>query len=175
MNSQFVYRPFNPGEEAEVSNLVAKSFNEFVGTDFPEEGIEEFFNYANPRALLKRLNGNHFVLVAEAEGSIAGMIEIREMRHISMLFVDKAHHRKGIGKELVRLALDKIKSDSRPPKKVTVHSSRFAAPFYKSLGFVPTENEKIIHGVVHIPMALDLSQCNIFRYENPAGQEILGR
>ena len=156
----------NTGEEVEVCNLVARSFNEFIAPDFQDEGIEEFFNYANPRALIKRSEGNHFVLVAEAEGAIAGMIEIREMRHVSMLFVDKAYHRRGIAKELFSAALDRIKSESRPPKKVTVHSSRFALPFYESLGFVRTEAEKIIHGVIHIPMALVLRKGRILRHEN---------
>jgi len=156
----------NTGEEVEVVNLVARSFNEFIAPDFPDEGIEEFFNYANPRALIKRSEGNHFVLVAEAEGAIASMIEIREMRHVSMLFVDKAYHRRGIAKELFSAALDRIKSESRPPKKVTVHSSRFALPFYESLGFVRTEAEKIIHGVIHIPMALVLRKGRILRHEN---------
>lgn len=95
-------RLMRPGEEVEVCNLVARSFNEFVAPDFGEDGIEEFFNYSNPRALRKRSEGDHFVLVAEAEGAIAGMIEIREMRHVSMLFVDKAFHRRGIAKNLFK-------------------------------------------------------------------------
>jgi len=166
MNIPPILRPLNPGEEVEVVNLVARSFNEFIAPDFPEDGIEEFFRYANPRALMKRSEGSHFVLVAVAQGSIAGMIEIREMRHVSMLFVDKAFHRRKIGKELFRAAIDRIKSDSRPPRKVTVHSSRFAVPFYESLGFVRTEEEKIIHGVIHIPMALVLEKGRILRHEN---------
>jgi GNAT superfamily N-acetyltransferase len=161
MNIPLILRHMNHGEEVEVSNLVARSFNEFIAPDFPDEGIEEFFRYSNPRALVKRSEGNHFVLVAGAEGSIAGMIEIREMKHVSMLFVDKAFHRRGIGKELLRAALDRIKAGSRPPRKVTVHSSRFAVPFYNSLGFVRTEQEKIIHGVIHIPMALALRQVRL--------------
>ena len=166
MNNPIQIRLMNPGEEVEVVNLVARSFNEFIAPDFPDEGIEEFFNYANPRALKKRSDGSHFVLVAEAEGAIAGMIEIREMRHVSMLFVDKAYHRRGIAKELFSAALDRIKSEHRPPKKVTVHSSRFAVPFYESLGFVRTGAEKIIHGVIHIPMALVLRKGRILRHEN---------
>jgi GNAT superfamily N-acetyltransferase len=166
MNIPLILRHINPGEEVEVSNLVARSFNEFIAPDFPDEGIEEFFGYSNPRALVKRSEGNHFVLVAEAEGSIAGMIEIRERKHISMLFVDKAFHRRGIAKGLLIAALDRIETGSRPPRKVTVHSSRFAVPFYESLGFVRTEEEKIIHGVIHIPMALVLEEGRILRHEN---------
>jgi ribosomal protein S18 acetylase RimI-like enzyme len=156
----------NPGEEVEVVNLVARSFNEYIAPDFPEEGIEEFFRYSNPRALRKRSDGSHFVIVAEAEGTIAGMIEIREMRHVSMLFVDKAFHRRGIGKALFRAALDRIKSEGRTPKKLTVHSSRYAVPFYESLGFVRTGDEMIIHGVIHIPMALTLREGRLLRHEN---------
>jgi GNAT superfamily N-acetyltransferase len=166
MNNPTRIRSMNPGEEVEVVNLVARSFNEYIAPDFPEEGIEEFFRYANPRALRKRSGGSHFVIIAEADGTIAGMIEIREMRHVSMLFVDKAFHRRGVGKELFRAGLDRIKSEGRPPKKVTVHSSRFAVPFYESLGFVRSGEEKIIHGVIHIPMALNLREGKLLRHEN---------
>ena len=166
--SSVIYRPARTGEEAAVSNLVARSFNEFIAPDFLEEGIEGFFKYANPRSLAKRSEGAHFILVAEVEGEIAGMIEIREMKHISMLFVDKAYHRKSIGKELLKLALERIKSESSPPEEITVNSSRFAVPFYERLGFVKTCDEKIIYGVVHVPMALTLTEGKIIRSENPA-------
>ena len=167
-----LYRAARPGEETAVSNLAARSFNEFIAPDFSEEGIDEFFKYANPRSLKKRSEDSHFVLVAEAGGEIAGMIEIREMKHISMLFVDKSRHRKGIGKGLFRLALDRIKSEESPPESVTVHSSRFAVPFYENLGFVRTSEEKIIYGVIHIPMALALPEGKILRREDFARQEI---
>jgi predicted GNAT family N-acyltransferase len=166
MTCPIYLRLMRTGEEIEVSNLVARSFNEFVAPDFPDEGIDEFFSYANPRALQKRSEGSHFVLVAESDGVIAGMIEIREMKHISMLFVDKAYHRRGVGNELLMAALDKIKLESRPPDMLTVNSSRFAVPFYERLGFVRSEEEKIIHGVIHIPMALSLREGRILRHEN---------
>ena len=161
-----VYRPARAGEETAVSNLVARSFNEFIAPDFSEEGIEEFFKYANPRSLARRSGNNHFVLVAEIEGEISGMIEIREMNHISMLFVDKALHGKGIGRELFQLALERIKSEEFLPESVTVHSSRFAVPFYERLGFTKTSEEKIVNGFVHVPMALTLPVGRILRREN---------
>ena len=170
-----VYRAARPGEETAVSNLVARSFNEFIAPGFSEEGIDEFFKYANPRSLAKRSEGSHFVLVAEVDGEIAGMIEIREMKHISMLFVDKAHHRKGIGKRLFQLALERIMSEEFTPESVTVHSSRFAVPFYESLGFTKTSEEKIIYGVIHIPMALTLPEGRILRREHSTRKEIDGR
>ena len=166
MSSPISFRPLNPGDEVEVCNLVARSFNQFIAPGFSEDGIEEFFRYANPRELVKRSLGNHFMVVAEADGGLAGIIEIRERRHISMLFVDKEFHRKGIARELVRTALGRIRSSGGAPEKLTVNSSTFAVPFYESLGFVQTSEPKIIHGVLHIPMALKLSEGNIIRHEN---------
>ncbi|MEQ9618473.1 MAG: GNAT family N-acetyltransferase [Deltaproteobacteria bacterium] len=166
MAKSTIYRPLRPGEEAEVCNLVARSFNEFIAPEFSEDGIEEFFRYANPRELAKRSLGNHITIVAETDGAIAGIIEIRGRRHISMLFVDKEFHRRGIAKELVGTALERIGSGSGTPEKITVNSSTFAVPFYESLGFVQTSGPKTIHGVLHIPMALKLSGGNIIGNEN---------
>jgi len=147
-----------PGEEVEVSNLVARSFNEFIAPGFSEEGVEEFFKYANHRALLKRSEaGDHFVIAAEREGVIVGMIEIKKRRHVSMLFVDKSFHRKGMASELLRLAIEDIRSCDQIPYKITVNSSPFAVSFYERAGFKPTSEPKTIYGIVHIPMALELT------------------
>jgi len=103
MTNSINYRQLKPGEEIEVCNLAARSFNEFIAPGFTEEGINEFFKYTNPRALKKRAESGYFAMVAESKGDLAGMIELRGNNHISMLYVDKAFHRKGVAKELVRL------------------------------------------------------------------------
>ena len=153
-----LYRPINPGDEVLVCNLVALSFNEFIAPGFTEEGVEEFFKYSNPRALRRRSRGGHHVILAEADGKIAGMVEVKELRHLSMLYVDKDFHRKGIASELVTHALDYIRSNTPVPNEVTVNSSIYARPFYESIGFRKTEEEKTIFGILHIPMSCTLSE-----------------
>lgn len=158
MNCSILYRPLNPGDEVKVCNLVARSFNEFIAPGLTEEGIEEFFRYANPRALSRRSRSGHHVILAEADGRLAGMVEVKELRHLSTLYVDKDFHGKGIASELLTLALDHIKSNSPTPKEVTIHSSIYARPFYESMGFRKTEEEKTIYGILHVPMSLILSE-----------------
>jgi len=160
MTTLFTVRHIKVGEEFKVCNLVARSFNEFIAPGFSEEGVDEFFKYANPRALKKRVESGYLAMVAESGGELVGMIEMRGSNHISMLYVDKAFHRKGVAKDLVRLALEETPSNTESPKDITVNSSRYAVPFYESLGFIQFENEKSIFGVVHIPMALSLSNIN---------------
>lgn len=157
MLNSLIYRTLKPGEEIEVCNLAARSFNEFIAPGFTEKGINEFFKYSNPRAFKRRLESGYFAMVAESKGDLAGMIELRGNNHISMLYVDKAFHRKGVAKELVRLALEKVSSNNESPKDITVNSSRYAVPFYEGLGFIQYEDEKSIFGVIHIPMVLSLS------------------
>jgi len=157
MLNSLIYRTLKQGEQIKVCNLVARSFNEFIAPGFSEEGVEEFFKYANPRALKKRIESGYFAMVAESEDQLAGMIEMRGNNHISMLYVDKAFHRKGVAKGLVRQALEEVSCNSGSPKDITVNSSRYAVDFYESLGFIQYENEKSIYGLIHIPMVLSLS------------------
>ena len=148
MNRLNSIRPLSDGEEIEVCNLVARSFNEFIAPEFSEEGVEEFFKYANPRAFKKRIDLGYLAMVSEIDGNLAGMIEVRGSSHISMLYVDKLYHRRGVAKGLIKEAAKSLELSS----EITVNSSRYAVPFYESLGFIQFENEKTIYGVTHIPM-----------------------
>ncbi len=101
-------------------------------------------------------------MVSEIEGKLAGMIEVKDNSHISMLYVDKSYHRRGVAKDLMREAIESIELSS----EITVNSSRYAVPFYESLGFIQFENEKTIHGVIHIPMMVSSTILKEKLYEN---------
>ena len=163
MKTHIKFRKIRDGEEIEVCNLVARSFNEFIAPDFPEQGVEEFFLYSNPLSLKRRLEKNYFSMVAECEGRILGMIEIKGENHISMLYVDKDFHHNGIASNLDKKALEEISENNRNPNDITVNSSRYAVPFYESLGFIQYEDEKSVYGVIHTPMLLSVD--NVIKLE----------
>ena len=158
MSLRIIYRKITAGDEVEVCNLVARSFNEFIAPGFSEVGIEEFYRYVNPRALHKRWRTGFHVILAEDKGMIIGVVEVKKRRHISMLYVEKSHHRNGIASKLLDKALDYILSGTPKTKEVTVNSSLYAQSFYEMSGFRKTDEEKVIHGIVHIPMALALEE-----------------
>ena len=97
-------------EEIKLDNLkntlylVEKVFNEFEAPDYSKEGIENFYKFANYNNIKESLNRNLKILIAKDEEKIIGMIAFRDYSHISMLFVDKEYHRKGIGARLVEEA-----------------------------------------------------------------------
>lgn len=158
MTTLLTVKQIRLGEEIEVCNLVAKSFNEFIAPEFSDEGIEEFFKYSNPREFKKRSESGYFSMVAKSQDKLAGMIEVKGDSHISMLYVDRAFHRKGIAKILVKQALERISSEKGLSGDITVNSSRYAVPFYERLGFLQFEEEKSIYGVIHIPMIVKYSK-----------------
>lgn len=59
------YRLMVAGEEETVINIVTEVFNEFVAPQYSEEGVTEFYKYANATNLAERSKVNHFTVIAE--------------------------------------------------------------------------------------------------------------
>lgn len=150
------YRPLRPGEAAAVSALIRASFDEFIGPDYTDEGIAEFRGFVAPGALEARTGEDHFIRVATVDGALAGMIEMRQNNHVALLFVDKAHQRRGIARGLLRAALADARAAAPDLERVTVNSSRYGVPAYEKLGFRQTGPERAVNGIVFIPMAMQL-------------------
>ena len=150
-----VYRAMRPEEENEVCSLVTRVFNSFVAPQYSQEGIEEFLKFADPNAMSARTQANHFVLVAEKNDDIVGMIEMRDGEHICLLFVDEAYHRQGIARELLRKALETCARSQPGQATITVNSSPNAIEAYRHLGFQSTGHEQTRNGIRFVPMALN--------------------
>ena len=159
MKSPLQYRFMQPGEETEVCNLISRVFDELVAPGYSQRGVQEFLNYANPVSLLNRSQVNHFVLVAAAQDKIIGMIEIRNNNHISLLFVDKQFHRRGIGRALWQRALEICRQREADLSEFSVNSSPYAVPVYEKLGFRQKGFKQIKNGICFIPMRLELSDA----------------
>jgi len=142
------------GEEAKVCSLVAKIFNEFVAPDYEQDGIEEFFKFANADSLAERVGPEQTVVVAEQDSEIVGVIEMSRCDHISLLFVSRRGE--GIAKELIRKAVDECRRRQPDVKRITVNSSPFAEPVYSRMGFKRTGPLQKKNGIIFVPMALEI-------------------
>jgi SAM-dependent methyltransferase/GNAT superfamily N-acetyltransferase len=154
-------------EAPSVCDLVARSFGEFVARDYSPEGVAEFLRFANPAAMLERIQHGGFVLVAEETGILAGMAEFRENRHIALLFVDKPYQHRGIARELVRRGIEICRSRQPGLAQITVNSSHYAVPVYLKLGFAAMGAEQEVHGIRFTPMALDLVDSHVHEDRQP--------
>jgi GNAT superfamily N-acetyltransferase len=145
-----------PGEEHLVSQLALDIFDRAVAPEFSKNGVREFRRYAAPKALARRAEGDHFVLVAEEQGTLVGMIEVRRYHHVAMLFTTRSG--RGIGRQLLRQALTVCRAHSPDLERITVHSAPSAVPAYERLGFTPEGAERVENGIRYVPMASTVHQ-----------------
>ena len=156
-----IYRAMNAGEEQQVCDVVVRVFHEFVAPLYSAAGVQEFLTYgADPDQLRGRLLSNHSVLVAEIQGRIVGVIEVRDSDHISLFFTDGEAQRKGIGRELWRRALDACVSSQPDVARITVNSSPNAVEAYQKLGFQVEGAEQTVNGIRFVPMAFAVQRSD---------------
>jgi GNAT superfamily N-acetyltransferase len=134
--------------------LVREVFLEFEAPDYGEEGVREFGDYIALPAMEKRVEEGTLFLWGSFDGErLAGVIASRQPCHISLLFVDKAYHRRGIARALVGAMLDWHR-EQFDFNCVTVNASPYAAKAYHHLGFRDTAPEQTVNGLRFIPMVM---------------------
>ena len=141
-----VYRQMRPGEESMVSDLMVRSFDEFIGASYPRSGVRDFLTYVSAPAIRERLHRQHTILVALDGARIVGVVDISDYRHIDLLFVEKAYHGKGIGRELVQRCIELALEAQPNLKELTADTSEYGRPAYESMGFEPAGPELIERG-----------------------------
>jgi len=135
-------------------DLVNRVFSEFVAVDYSEQGRNTFDTYLKTKlqevqASLK--SGDKKMWAYYQGNKILGVIATQNISHISLMFVDKAHQRQGIAKQLFQTVLDELRKD-KSLTQVTVNSSLYAVKAYEHLGFVQTEGQREKDGILYIPM-----------------------
>ena len=138
----------------EALSLVRNVFMEIDAPDYSETGINEVMNEMIESDEFKGLfkTGEQKMIGAVMDNRIIGVLSIGKNDHISLCFVDKEHHRKGIAKALFGELTARLKKSGT--KAVTLNSTPYAVPFYKAIGFEITGECIKKHGVLYTPMKL---------------------
>ena len=133
--------------------LVERVFRENVAPLYSDEGISEFLSYCVTDELASRIESGSIGAIARCDGRIVGLIEIKQLSHIALLFVDTAFHGRGVGRKLFNAALEFLAERNPELEKLTVNSSPNSVGFYERLGFGPTGEETTTNGIRYLPMA----------------------
>ena len=146
-NKNITIRSCGDNEIPAALDLAWRVFREFESPDYAPEGTEEFRRCLHDPNFLAGM-----AYYGAFDGDIlVGEIAIRpERRHICFFFVDGRYHRQGIGTAMFRHLLKDY-----PGQRITLNSSPYGLPFYKAVGFVPTEEEKTVNGIRFTPMAYE--------------------
>jgi predicted GNAT family N-acyltransferase len=149
-----VIRPIGPDETAAAVALVREVFEEFVRPDLNDEGWAQLLEYVDEDAVRNRAENDHVIFVADLEGVIAGLIEVRMGKHISLLVVERSHFGKGIARRLIEKGIEYCRKTNAELEAVTVHSSRYAIDVYRRFGFEPVGEEMVVDGIRFTPMSV---------------------
>ena len=142
--NRFVIRSLSEDERPVVLELAWRVFSEYESPDYAPEGTEEFHKCLHDE---EYLHGLQYYGAFDGE-KLVGEIAIRpDRKHICFFFVDGRYHRLGIGTRMFRRLLEDY-----PSETITLNSSPFGLPFYKAIGFVPTDEEKTVNGIRFTPM-----------------------
>lgn len=147
-DSTFPYpvRWANPADWDEMMKMVWETFLKFEGNDYTEEGIRSFREFITDRGLYESfLRGKYQVMVALDDEKIIGMASVRSYNHLSLLFVDGAYHRKGVGSFLIKEMIAYLKKEGE--RYMSVKAAPYALRFYKKLGFRAVHPEEEYAGV----------------------------
>lgn len=154
MNSDYIIKQIDNTsvDKSHAMDLVWRVFLEFEAPEYSDEGIQEFKDFISLSAVKQRMSLDQFLMWGCFDNEkIIGIIATRPPCHISLLFVDKKHHRQGIARALYAIVLDYFKSNS-DYCAVTVNSSPYALEAYRGLGFMDTDKEQTVNGLRFIPM-----------------------
>ena len=156
-DKNIVIRPAYADEYETVMGLAWKTFLRFDAGDFPKQGIDSFRDFLTSETLKKLYDtGQYPIFVAQIDDQIRGVISLRNMTHISLLFVEADYHRRGIGRRLIEHVCGYVEEQLHH-FMVTVNSAAYATEFYHRLGFTDLGGEIAQNGVRFTPMSLLLT------------------
>ncbi|MCH1918069.1 GNAT family N-acetyltransferase [Shewanella sp. A3A] len=145
-------RPLTDADLAAVSALCISAFEHSVAATVTPEGIATFNAIATSEALAERRLQDNVILVAEQQGELLGMIELKAGHHLSMLFVAPTQQHHGVGRQLLQAVLAHARAQT-----ITVKSSLPAVGAYERYGFKATGAIAESAGLTYQPMLLTLT------------------
>lgn len=139
-------------EWEEAMGLAWKTFLEYEAGEYPPEGVRNFQDFITDSGLKRMFAmGSYQMLTAYCKGKMVGVITLRNECHISLLFVDKHYHRRGIGRSLIFKLAEYVKSEIGKDR-LTVNASPYGVGFYHRLGFRDLGQQKQQDGIIYTPM-----------------------
>lgn len=148
-------KEINKNTLKDALTLVNHVFEKYVAVGYSQQGQDTFHKYLENKyeeVSADLLSGKKKMWGYFIDDKIVGVISVRDISHISLLFVDENYHRKGIAKEMFAFLLSYLQDNFPEEKTVTVNSSPYAVQVYKKLGFVQTGNQIEKDGIIFVPL-----------------------
>ena len=150
-------RPATSRDAQEISTLIQGLAGCF--TLHPDgEGAEAFLQTVSREGIDDLINAPSFrYLAGYIEGELAGVVAMRDNKHLFHLFVSPRFHRLGLAKKFWDHARDEALRAGNPGT-FTVNSTPCAVPVYTAFGFEVVGPRVETQGIAFVPMALSVQK-----------------
>lgn len=139
-------------EWAPAMKMVWRTFMEYEGKDFTEEGIQRFFDFITDDDLYASfLKGEYRLMVALDGDCIIGAGTIRDRNILSLLFVEGAYHRRGVGSAILERLCEYLRTEEGE-RFMALQAAPYAVNFYRKQGFRAIRPEMAFSGIRVTPM-----------------------
>ena len=147
-----IIRPAKREEWESAMALAWRTFLHFEASDYTPQGVDSFLDFISDTTLNRMfIMGNYRLFVAVENEKIVGLISLREVNHISLLFVDEKYHKRGIGRSLLNYAVRYL-YENQGKIFCTVNAAPYAVGFYERIGFHAVKPEESKDGIRYTPM-----------------------
>lgn len=126
--------------------LVWDVFSESEAFNYNRKGVEEFRKFLDYRDLINTFD----IYGTYDKKELIGVIALQDGQHICFFFVKNSYQKRGLGRKLFEKVLKITKE-----KEITVSAPPCSIEVMKNLGFVPTDSEQNINGIVIVPMVYE--------------------
>lgn len=142
-----------------MSELLTELAREHILPSCSALGGQRLLEAMNLESIKRYLTGPFRYCVAEQEGVLAGLVGMRDNRHLYHLFVANTHQGQGLARRLWDMAqADCLVRGNEG--QFTVNSAINAQGVYLKLGFVALGGIREMQGIKDIPMSLSLKQSH---------------
>lgn len=146
-------RAILPHELKRALNLVWTVFQEYEAPDYSPQGIQTFKEFIHYPSFQERLTSENLTVYGYFDHTeLIGVLALRNRSHISLLFVHRAFHHRGVARSLVQYWFNHCRAFFPTVREITVNSSPYAVGFYHKLGFADTSAEQTVNGIRFTPM-----------------------
>jgi len=135
-----------------ASHICMAAFMGAVAQSLPDLGIETFARIASVEGFRARMVQDTLMFAYAQEEQIIGIAELKEGRHVAMLFVDPAAQQQGIGKALMAAMIEQARVEV-----LTVSASLSSVPAYERYGFACSADAAESSGLRYQPMEMRLA------------------
>jgi ribosomal protein S18 acetylase RimI-like enzyme len=131
------FRPAESSDAESISRLAHRALQPRTLPGWTGAAVERLLEGNSEPSLREHLKASAFSEVCVVRGSIVGFMTSKLPRLISLLVVDPAFQRQGIGSRLLERKLAHVSSAAPEISVVEVNATEYSLAFYRRHGFYP--------------------------------------